>query len=93
MSQIRCVYSEAPKFPATDQHPNAKRYTVGNYVVDAIGVPTQAEVDAIVNPPPPPEKLTLESLAAKLVEKGVLTTAEIEAAKDTSPAHRSDDNL
>lgn len=52
---IRCVYSPvngvatAPDFPATDQHPDAVRYLVGLYYVDAIGAqPTQAEIDAML---------------------------------------------
>lgn len=52
MSTIRCIYSEPPKFPATDQHPDAVRYVVGGRIVDAIGgQPTQAEVDAVLTPP------------------------------------------
>lgn len=51
MSAIRCVYSEEPKFPATDQHPDAIRYQVGGKWVDAIGgAPTQADIDAVLNP-------------------------------------------
>lgn len=53
MSTIRCIYSVAPNFPATDQHPDAVRYQVGGRFVDAIGgQPTQAEVDAVLNPAP-----------------------------------------
>ena len=52
MSTIRVIYEKDPGFPATDQHPAAVRYQVGNRIVDAIGgQPTQAEVDAILNPP------------------------------------------
>jgi hypothetical protein len=52
---IRCIYSEAPKFPATDQHPDAVRYQVAGYWVDAIGgEPTPEEVDAVVSPPAAP---------------------------------------
>ena len=51
MSTIRCIYTSAPKFPATDQHPDAVRYQVGGLFVDAIGgEPTLAEVDAILSP-------------------------------------------
>lgn len=54
MSTIRCIYHAGePSFPATDQHPDAVRYFIGQYVVDAIGgEPTPAEVDAVVNRPP-----------------------------------------
>jgi hypothetical protein len=52
---IRCVYSEEPSFPATDQHPDAVRYQVGGYWVDAIGgEPTLGEVEAVVAPALPP---------------------------------------
>lgn len=51
MSTIRCIYQQQPKFPATDQHPAAVRYQVGGLFVDAIGgQPTQAEIDAVLNP-------------------------------------------
>lgn len=51
MSTIRCVYSREPKFPATDQHPDAVRYAVAGKVVDAIGgEPTLEEVAAFLAP-------------------------------------------
>lgn len=51
MSTIRCIYSRAPAFPATDQHPDAVRYTVAGKVVDAIGgEPTAEEVAAFLAP-------------------------------------------
>jgi hypothetical protein len=58
MSTIRCVYTTAPDFPATDQHPDAARYTVTvngtEYIVDAIGgAPTVEEVVAVLAPPTP----------------------------------------
>jgi hypothetical protein len=54
MSLIRCVYTSEPVFPATDQHPDAVRYHVDIYVVDAIGTPapTLAEVQAFLHPIP-----------------------------------------
>lgn len=52
MSTIRVVYEQEPKFPATDQHPDAVRYQVAGRWVDAVGgEPTEAEVLAILNPP------------------------------------------
>lgn len=49
---IRCVYETAPNFPATDQHPDAARYEVGSYIVDAVGgEPSLDEVQAFLNPP------------------------------------------
>lgn len=74
MTQIRTVYHGEPQFPATDQHPDAKRYKVGAYVVDAIGgEPTLAEVQAVLNPPEPTPQdklaatgLTVDDLKALL---------------------------
>lgn len=54
MSTIRVIYQVEPNFPATDQHPDAKRYIVGGYVVDAIGgEPAIEAVYAILNLPLP----------------------------------------
>jgi hypothetical protein len=48
---IRCIYTEEPNFPATDQHPDAVRYHIGGMWVDAIGgEPSQAEIDAVLSP-------------------------------------------
>lgn len=69
MSMIRMIYREEPKFPASDQHPDAVRYRVGAYWVDAVGgEPTLAEVEAIVAP-------TLEQIAAekRAAAKSLLT--------------------
>lgn len=50
MSQIRCVYTEEPIFPATDQHQDAVRYSVAIGIfrfADCIGgAPTQSELEA-----------------------------------------------
>jgi hypothetical protein len=52
VSEIRYVRHDAaePSFPATDQHPDAKRYRfeVGGkvYWVDAIGEPTEKDLTA-----------------------------------------------
>ena len=53
MSTIRAVYHprdglpQQPAFPATDQHPDAVRYLLGLYFVDALGgPPLQSELDA-----------------------------------------------
>jgi hypothetical protein len=52
MSAIRAIYEAEPGFPATDQHPDAARYRVGQYWVDAIGAePSEGEVLAVLNPP------------------------------------------
>lgn len=77
MSTIRCIFDQEPTFPATDQHPDAARYQVGGRWVDAIGgQPTQAEVDAILNPPP----LTLdelESAAVAALNGGLLDAVDL----------------
>lgn len=72
MSQIRCVYhGHEPEFPASDQHPDAVRYKVGQNYVDAIGgEPTAEEVAAFLAPPVQsapivlPEDADLPTLAA-----------------------------
>lgn len=75
---IRVVYSEAPNFPATAQHPDAVRYKIGKWIVDAIGKPTLAEVEAFVNPPA--EKVeTVADLKAALIAKGTITEADVAA--------------
>ena len=53
MSEIRAIYlNQAPDFPATDQHPDAVRYQVGTYWVDAVGgEPTLQEVEDVIDPP------------------------------------------
>ena len=50
MTTIRVIYEAEPDFPPTDQHPDAVRYQVGEYWVDAIdceagGGPASEEVD------------------------------------------------
>lgn len=82
MSTIRCIYREAPNFPATDQHPNAVRYQVGALFVDAIGgQPTQAEVDALLTPPPTQDEIdtTAAKAYAKLNALKNMTPAQVDA--------------
>ncbi len=51
MSTIRVVYAVEPAFPPAVQHPDAARYQVGGYWVDAVdGPPSQAELDAALVP-------------------------------------------
>lgn len=53
MSRVLCVYVRQPSFPAADQHPDAMRYQVGGFWVDALdGEPTLGEVGAVIEPPP-----------------------------------------
>jgi len=78
---IRCIYhGAAPDFPATDQHPQAKRYGPVliegvNYFVDAIdGAPSREDVIAVLKPPPPPALTPEQKLAA-----AGLSVAELKA--------------
>lgn len=82
MSEIRCIYSVQPKFPATDQHPSAVRYQIGALWVDAIGgKPTQAEIDAVLNPPVVPDPADrLAAIEAALIAKGTITKADVDTA-------------
>ena len=71
MTNIRQVFEpingqpQQPDKPASIQHPDCVRYTVGLYVVDAVGgEPTLAEVEALLFPPAPPAKTSAEKLAA-----------------------------
>lgn len=77
MSQIRVIYEAEPKFPATDQHPDALRYRIGRYWVDAVGgEPSAAEVDAILNPPKSADDTALEAARSALEAKAVKTELE-----------------
>lgn len=76
MNKMLWTYQKKPNFPATDQHPDAKRYMVAGYVVDAVGgEPTEAEVEAHLNPPIDYRQLRLEAYRAR----GATETACIEA--------------
>lgn len=82
---IRCIYSEEPGFPATDQHPDAERYKVGVYWVDTMGgKPTQSEIDAVLHPPETtpsdPVAERVAKLEAVLIGKAVLTKSDVDAA-------------
>jgi hypothetical protein len=44
MATIRVIYEAEPDFPPTQHHPDAMRYQVGEYWVDAVGAAaTQVE--------------------------------------------------
>jgi hypothetical protein len=46
MSILRVIYEDEPDFPPTVHHPDAVRYRVGDYWVDAVGGnPGRDEVD------------------------------------------------
>jgi hypothetical protein len=63
-------HEQEPNFPAADQHPEAKRYRVGQHWVDAVGgKPTKAELDAFLAPPPPAPSVE-ERLAALEAKAG-----------------------
>lgn len=77
MSQIRVIYTNEPSFPATDQHPDAVRYVVGGFFVDAIGgEPTQQEMDSVLKPKKAPEPITAEELLSAMLKKGDIPTRE-----------------
>jgi len=46
MGTLRVIYEDEPSFPPTDHHPDAVRYQVGEYWVDAVG--TREDVDKIL---------------------------------------------
>ena len=71
---IRCIYTSLPSFPSTDQDPTAKRVQIGSLWVDYIGTtPTQADVDAILNPPT--DVLDTSALNAALTAPGSVVRA------------------
>lgn len=81
---ILVVYSEEPKFPASDQRPEAIRYHIGNWWVDATeGAPTQFDLDTWLTPvAPTPERdplAEIDAMKAALVSKRVISEAEIDA--------------
>lgn len=83
---ILCIYSEEPKFPATDQHPDAVRYKVGNNWVDATGgMPTQSDIDAILSPPPPFRDIPRPSFLFMMSKMGI-TEAQVEGLIGQMPA-------
>jgi hypothetical protein len=46
---LRVIYEDEPDFPPTVHHPDAVRYQVGDYWVDAVGgKPAEDEVDKIL---------------------------------------------
>lgn len=60
---ILAVYNKEPHFPASAQNPEAIRYKVGGYIVDAIGgEPSESDVNTIMNPPNKTAQQKLESV-------------------------------
>lgn len=81
MTQIRCVYTSAPVFPATEQHPDAVRYAVGPYIVDAIGgAPDLAAVEVMLIPSVPRQVSRLQARVA-LHRAGLLAPIETAVAQ------------
>lgn len=76
MTTIRTVYSVEPNFPATDQHPEAVRYQVSGYWVDAIGGEPTADQVAAFLAPPVPRVVTVSQAKRQLLAMGLLTPAE-----------------
>jgi hypothetical protein len=49
MGTLRVIYEDEPSSPPTDRHPDAVRYQVGDYWVDAVGGnPGLEEVDKVL---------------------------------------------
>lgn len=69
------IWTEQPKFPATDQNPNCIRYKVGSVWVDTDNPtpPTQADVDAILSPPV--DTIDTATLNAALAQPGSVVRA------------------
>lgn len=93
MSTIRCVYHSSQAASAagtaTDQHPDAVRYTVGPYIVDAIGwEPTLQEVEALVNPPPLSPSQVIDQHFPQSGTARVLFEALFELANDIRELRR-----
>lgn len=81
MTEIRCIYESEPAFPATDQHPDAVRHQVAGRWVDAIGgVPTEAEILAVLAPVPVPAAVGLWQAKAALAAAGHLAAADAAVA-------------
>lgn len=84
MSTIRIIYTVEPNFPASDQHPDAVRYKVGDYIVDALdGEPTEKEVQTLLSleaAKPRDPIVELDQLKAALEAKGEISEGDIAAA-------------
>ena len=49
MSTLRVIYEAEPDFPPSAHHPDAVRYQVGEFWVDAVGIPPAAgELDKVL---------------------------------------------
>ena len=92
MSDIRCIYQgKSPDFPASDQHPDAKRHgpinlSNGSIVfVDAIGgEPTLDEITSMLNPADPvPQQISDRQFFQQLAISGTITQADALAAVKT----------
>lgn len=84
---IVAIYASVPNFPAIDQHPDAVRYMVAGYTVDAIGgEPTEAEVLALLAPLP--KLVTMRQARLALLAAGLLddVNAALAAAPGTEGA-------
>jgi hypothetical protein len=83
---IRCVYDSEPSFPATNQHPDAVRYVVGAYYVDAIGAePTVQEVLDFLRPP----SATAEAERIAAIQADAMTIDLVTRLRQATPAQIS----
>ena len=75
------LWRTKPAFSESDLTPGERIYQVGaHWVVTDQGVPTQAQIDAVINAPRTPS-LTVEELAETLKAKGVLSQIDLDAAR------------
>lgn len=78
---IRVIYTSEPRFPASDQHPDAVRYRVSGYWVDAIGgEPTPEDVAAVLaaSQPQAEDRLAdLEQTIKRMAASGKISGDEL----------------
>lgn len=79
--RICCTYAAEPDFPATDQHPDAVRYHVGDWWIDAVGgAPTEDEVNAVLHPEVFPSTPALIAMGQMILTDGDVSSVTISAA-------------
>jgi hypothetical protein len=76
------VWSDKPPFPESDLGPGTRRFQIGEFYIDwnQPGEPTQADVDAILNPPPVAS--AAEIFKAAVSKRLGITEAELTDAAD-----------
>lgn len=79
---IFAIYTDQPKFPATDQNPSAVRYQVGALWVDTDNPtpPTEGEVNAVLHPEVFPSTPALIAMGQMILMDGDVSSVTISAA-------------